>query len=241
MKKYLGIIGMALGLCLSSVPANAVVNIFGDDFEARGSSGATTLSSPWSMNKEVFDSSNGYVGGYYPGTVFGPNAVVAGGAGGSSYAGKVWPDYGYAPDWSDNKRVNVSLLVNRTLTAGDIADNVLQFDFDYLREGNPGAGVQATAWVKLLSPDFTQTWAVQTINLGLSSGWQHGAVAMTFDGTQAGANFQWGITASDVNYSGGAGILIDNVTVSGIPEPSSATLMGLGVAGLLAFRLRRKV
>jgi hypothetical protein len=34
---------------------------------------------------------------------------------------------------------------------------------------------------------------------------------------------------------------VDNLTVQTVPEPSSATLIGLGVAGLLAFRLRRKV
>jgi hypothetical protein len=34
---------------------------------------------------------------------------------------------------------------------------------------------------------------------------------------------------------------VDNLTVQTVPEPSSAALMGLGVAGLLAFRLRRKV
>ena len=34
---------------------------------------------------------------------------------------------------------------------------------------------------------------------------------------------------------------VDNLRLETIPEPSSAALMGLGVAGLLAFRMRRKV
>jgi len=46
-------------------------------------------------------------------------------------------------------------------------------------------------------------------------------------------------------YIGGSNpgeLQVDNLLVQTVvPEPSSATLMGLGVAGLLAFRLRRKV
>ena len=49
-----------------------------------------------------------------------------------------------------------------------------------------------------------------------------------------------GIVVSDVDYGGGAGVLIDNVTVSNVPEPTSASLLGLGLAGLLASRLRRR-
>ncbi len=225
------------------------VTFFADNFEASGAAGATSLSSPWEMNKEVFTSTGAYAAGYYPGTTFGPNAIVAGGAGGSAFSGKIWPDYGYEPDWMGSwggttltgNRQAISLLVTKTgLTAQDIAPGVIQFDFDYLRDNPVGPNAQAYGFVKLLSPTW-ETWATNVFNLAASGDWLHGSARMTFaDLGAVGANLQWGIVVSDVNYGGGAGVQIDNVTVSNVPEPTSASLLGLGLAGLLATRLRRR-
>ena len=239
MKKVLSL--MLAGIALLANQSHSVT-FFADNFEARGSSGATTLTSPWEMNKEVFTSSGGYINGYYPGTTFGPNAIVAGGAGGSAFSGKVYPDYGYAPDWQPGNRVAVSLLVSKVgLTAQDITPGVIQFDFDYLRDASVGPNAQAYGFVKLLSSDWSQTWAVNTFDLAASGDWLHGSARMTFGDLGAvGANLQWGIVVSDANYGGGAGVQIDNVTVSNVPEPTSASLLGLGLAGLLAARLRRR-
>ena len=238
MKKVLSL--MLAGIALLANQSHSAT-FFADNFEASGAAGATGLSSPWEMNKEVFTSSGAYVNGYYPGSTFGPNAIVEGGAGGSAFSAKVWPDYGYAPSWENNQRVAVSLLVSKVgLSAQDIAPGVIQFDFDYLRDAPVGPNAQAYGFVKLLSSDWSQTWAVNTFNLAASGDWLHGSAKMNFDGTQVGANLQWGIVVSDVNYGGGAGVKIDNVTVSNVPEPTSASLLGLGLAGLLASRLRRR-
>ena len=246
MKKVLSL--MLAGVALLANQSHSVT-FFADNFEAAGAAGATNLGAPWEMNKQVFNSSGDYLAGHYPGTTFGPNAIAAGGAGGSAFSGKIWPDYDYAPDWvgvwggtiPTNNRQAISLLVSKVgLTAEDIAPGVIQFDFDYLRDAPVGPNAQAYGFVKLLSSDWSQTWGLNTFNLAASGDWLHGSAKMTFDGTQVGANLQWGIVVSDVNYGGGAGVKIDNVTVSNVPEPSVVSLLGFGVAGLIATRLRRR-
>jgi len=244
MKKVLSL--MLAGIALLANQSHSVT-FFADNFEAAGAAGATNLGAPWEMNKQVFgaptvQNPTGYAGGYYPGTTFGPNAIAAGGAGGSAWSGKVWPDYDYAPSWANNQRVAVGLLVSKVgLTAEDITPGVIQFDFDYLRDNPVGPNAQAYGFVKLLSPNWADTWAMNTFNLAASGDWLHGSARMTFGDLGAvGANLQWGIVVSDVNYGGGAGVKIDNVTVSNVPEPTSASLLGLGLAGLLASRLRRR-
>ena len=238
MKKVLSL--MLAGIALLANQSHSVT-FFADNFEASGAAGATNLGAPWEMNKEVFTSTGEKAGpGYYPGTTFGPNAIVGGGAGGSAFSGKVYPDYGYAPDWQPGNQVAIGLLVTKVgLTAQDISPGVIQFDFDYLRDNPVGSNAQAYGFVKLLSPTW-ETWATNVFNLAASGDWLHGSAKMTFDGTQVGANLQWGIVVSDVDYGGGAGVLIDNVTVSNVPEPTSASLLGLGLAGLLASRPRRR-
>ena len=238
MKKVLSL--MLAGIALLANQSHSVT-FFADNFEAAGAAGATNLGAPWEMNKEVFTTTGAYVNGYYPGTTFGPNAIAAGGAGGSAFSGKVWPDYDYAASWANNQTVAVGLLVSKVgLTAEDIAPGVIQFDFDYLRDTPVGANAKAYGFMKLLSPNWSETWAINTFNLAASGDWLHGSAKMTFDGTQVGANLQWGIVVSDVNFGGGAGVKIDNVTGSNVPEPTSASLLGLGLAGLLASRLRRR-
>jgi len=50
----------------------------------------------------------------------------------------------------------------------------------------------------------------------------------------------WTLFVAD-NQAGGLGQLIDwKVTLQGVPEPSSASLLVVGIGGLLALRRRRK-
>lgn len=250
MKKYLSLLGMVLGFCLTTVPANAYVTIFADNFESG------SFNSGWSMNKVVYSSAGlntasgnhalgNWQGGYYPGTLFGPNAIASGEGGllqGNNQA-KVWPDYdGWWMDWLNGNIVSVSLLHNHVVTADDITNGGYQMDLDYKFQPTVGAGSGAFAFMGIFSSDFSQNWWTDRQVLNFNGGnWGSSAVRIGLsDPGAVGANLQFGVTVYAQDYSAN-GLYIDNVTVSNVPEPSSAALMGVGVAGLLAFRLRRKV
>ena len=218
------------------------VTFFADDFEAAGAAGATNLGAPWEMNKQVFTSTGAYAGGYYPGTTFGPNAIVSGQGGVDQglYQGKLWPDYdGWWGDWTGNKVVKTSLLVSIVgLTAENIAPGQIQMDFDYKLQPTLGPNTSVFSFAKILSSDWSQTWYTDWKQL-TGGDWSHGSNVISFDGNQVGANLQYGFMVVSSNYEPN-GVFVDNVTISNVPEPSTASLLGFGIAGLIATRLRRR-
>jgi len=239
MKKVLSL--MLAGFALLANQSHSVT-FFADNFEASGAAGATSLSSPWEMNKAVFTSTGDYVGGYYPGTTFGPNAIVSGqgGVDQGTYQGKLWPDYdGWWGDWTGNKVVKTSLLISIVgLTAENIAPGQIQMDFDYKLQPTLGPNTSVYSFAKILSADWSQTWYTDWKQL-TGGDWSHGSNVIGFDGNQVGANLQYGFMVVSSNYEPNA-VFVDNVTISNVPEPTSASLLGLGLAGLLASRLRRR-
>lgn len=241
MKRSLLMCGPAMVL-LGVLAGDARAQVlFSDNFETSGAGGATTLSAPWEMNKEVYSSAGAYIGGYYPGFTFGPNAIVTGQGGPSqgTYQGKVWPDYDYAPDWTNGKIQKISLLVTRRLSSADIASGRIEMNFDSKLQPLLGPDTQATAWMKLLSPDFSQLWWQESLTLSGST-WSSNSVGMNFDGSQVNANLQWGFTVSSTNYQDN-GLFMDNVVVAGVPEPGSTALFSLGMIGLCALGYRRRI
>ena len=239
MKKVLSL--MLAGIALIANQSHAVT-FFADNFEAAGAAGATKIGAPWEMNKQVFTSTGDYAGGYYPGTTFGPNAIVTGegGVNQGTYQGKLWPDYdGWWGDWTDNKVVKTSLLVSIVgLTAENIAPGQIQMDFDYKLQPTLGPNTSVFSFAKILSADWSQTWYTDWKQL-TGGDWSHGSNVISFDGNQVGANLQYGFMVVSQNYQPN-GVFVDNVTISNVPEPTSASLLGLGLAGLLAARLRRR-
>ena len=239
MKKVLSL--MLAGIALLANQSHSVT-FFADNFEAAGAAGATNLGAPWEMNKQLFTSTGDYVDGYYPGNTFGPNAIVSGQGGVDQglYQGKLWPDYdGYWGDWTGNKVVKTSLLVSIvSLSAADIAPGQIQMDFDYKLQPTLGANTSVYSFAKILSADWSQTWYTDWRQL-TGGDWSHGSNVITFDGNQVGANLQYGFMVVSENYQPN-GVFVDNVTISNVPEPSTASLLAFGVAGLIATRLRRR-
>ena len=238
MKKVIVSIAMAFAGLFATTSANAAV-LYSDNFEAAGAAGAVNLDAPWEMNKKVYTSSGAYLNGYYPGSTFGPNAILTGegGANQGTYQGKLYPDFGYAPSWANNQVVKTSLLYNRLLTAEDIAPGEIRMDFDF-KTPAIGPNASVVAFAALLNSDFSQTWYTQTINLN-SADWTSGSSWLTFNGTQVGANAQFGFIVTSSNYEA-ATLIVDNIVIASVPEPSVASLLGFGVLGLVANRFRRR-
>jgi hypothetical protein len=244
MKRVLSL--MLAGVALLANQSHSVT-FFADNFEEAGAAGATNIGAPWEMNKQVFGTPtvlnpSGYVGGHYPGTTFGPNAIVSGqgGVDQGTYQGKLWPDYdGWWGDWTDSKVVKTSLLFSIVnLSAADIAPGTIQMDFDYKLQGELGPNTSVFSFAKILSPNWSETWYTDWKQL-TGGDWSHGSNVMNFDGNQVGANLQYGFMVVSENYQPN-GVFVDNVTISNVPEPSTASLLGFGIAGLIATRLRRR-
>jgi len=198
-----------------------------DNFEAAGASGATYVNqasfpTQWQMGKQVFTSTGVLTAqyyGYYPNGAFqGPNAIVPneGGPSQGTYVGKVYPDYNYSPDWHDNKVVNTLLFVDRVLTLSDVAGGQAKMDFDFKLQPTVGPDTQAFGWIKVLSPNYSETWA--TNSLALTGGnWNSGSVEVALTGSAVGAHLQWGFTVTSKNYQDN-GLFFDNVLVSDAPS-----------------------
>jgi len=235
--------GLLLGLGCMAGSVRAA-DLFSYNFEAAGAAGDVKIpTGPWQMGSEVFTSSGNYIGGYYPAMTFGPNAIVTGESGASqgTYVGKIWPDYEYAPNWPNDQFQSTLLFVNRVLSASDITESRIEMTFDAKLQDDIGAASSSYGFLKLFSPDYSQLWAQQTVSI-TGNTWTTRIVGMDItanDSGLIGANLQWGVAASAQNYSAN-GLFVDNFSVATVPEPSSFVLMGLGAAGLVASRSRRR-
>ena len=250
MKKYLSLLLMAVGILVSNEPAKATV-VFSDNFES-GSWGAG-----WAMENWVVSASTPILttsGGpqtinpfpYNPGIMFGPNAVVQGegGANQGTYVGKLYPDYGYEGNWANNSKDLIILKQHNTVTqnlldiAAESPDKTIRMNLDYKFQPTVGATSGAFAYFSIYSSTWDH-WYTERLALDFNGGdWGQASVAMGLT-DQLGANILYGVGVYAQNYSPN-GLFIDNIVVASVPEPSVASLLGFGIFGLVATRLRRR-
>jgi hypothetical protein len=244
MKSYLKYLGLAAaGLALvapqlsGQISVNENFNSYANDSRLDGG--------VWNWSVETFNSGGGYIGGYYPGTtnpagVDNINAILNVAPGDNVL--KFYGDYGFAPNFTDNKFVETSIYQQRTLTVGDVAPGTLEMNFDYagwnLAEGGLDGVSTARAFIKLFASDFSAVYYTDTFNITAAPG--NGLVDIAFDGTQNGLILQYGFTVRSQNYSPTA-ISIDNITVgAAIPEPASYGVIFAALTGLVVATRRRR-
>jgi hypothetical protein len=255
MKRYLGILGMALGFCLTAVSANAYTTIFADNFE--GNSWApgwhmekVVHSSNWNPSQKLVSGnqnfSAGSLGGWGGnGLMWGPNAIVSGqgGADQGTYSGKLWPDYdGAGVDFNNNQYQLTATKVLKTIDSSLLSLGQLQMDLQYKYQSDLGSSSGAFVYMSIYGADWSH-WGTNMRVLDRNNGdWSNAAAGLTWNSSDngvVGANILFGFGVYTQNYQP-MGVFVDNVTVSNVPEPSTVSLLGFGVAGLIASRLRRR-
>jgi len=168
-----------------------------------------------------------------------PGTYITSSTDGSLKNGKTWPLYWAPGDVTGNVYYQNTNLGNDLLRGAPVT-----FTFDsYISSYDaPQNGTSLLGFIKFFNADFSYyyDWAGSSVITSLNSTARDSWVSNTittvipFDA----AVMQVGFGVSQTGYSNGA-LNVDNMIVS-VPEPSTVSLIGFGVAGLIATRLRRR-
>ncbi len=230
---------------VSTTSTQAQIN-FSEDFNSYANDSRLD-GSVWNWAVETFTPSHDYVGGYYPGTgnpsgLVNINAILNTVPGdNNSNVLKYYGDYGYSPNFENDKIVRTSAYIQQTLTLADVTPGTVRLQFDSYgwstAEGGLDGVSTASGWIKLLATDYSATYFQSYFPIGQTPA--HGSVDIQFDGTQAGLHLQYGFYVESQNYSPTA-IAIDNIQIHAVPEPSTYGLIGAGLTGAFVMFARRR-
>jgi len=254
MKKAIMSLAAAFVGLFATTSANATV-IFSDNFESGSFNSGWAMekvvhSPSWNPNTALVSGDKNYSfgrTGYYAWGPLGPSAVPndQGGPNQGNYVGKFWPDFDYGQgDFANGGKQLVVLKGLTTLNSGllntALADGgTIQMDLDY-KFADVAASSGGFVYMSIYSPGWDHWYSSMSIIPTNGGDWSAATRSLVLnpDGSQVNANILYGV---GLWTSGGAnGLHIDNVVVASVPEPSVASLLGFGVLGLVATRLRRR-
>lgn len=240
-KKILTAIAVAGCLCMS---VQAVV-IYENDFESATAGDA--LGAEWTWGVENYEADHTtFVGNYFPGGPANPGiyAISTGQSGIPQGVNvlKAYGDYGYAPNFDNNKYLDTLMYVSHTITAGEAAEGALSFTFDYkawpIEEGGLDGASTADVFLKVLSSDYLTTYDFLRYNVtSADSTWGTGSLEVADISAYEGRILQFGTIVGSQNYSPTA-IAVDNLNVEAIPEPATFGLLGAFGAAVIYVRRR---
>lgn len=174
------------------------------------------------------------------------NANTAIEATGGNYYGKVWNGYN-SPNQESSANVQFgadawgggSLLSSYGLLAG----NTVNYSIDTRIADAVSAGGSLGLTIRFFNSNFTAYYDASSVFLSIkgesTTDWtSHTLTAVIPVEAQI---IQFGVFSATSNWSAGSAFM-DNVVIStaSVPEPSVASLLGFGVASLIAIRLRRR-
>jgi hypothetical protein len=244
-------IAIAGCLALSSI-AQADVIPYSQDFEGLSKTdGAALANDGWLVGANVFDPNGGFIYNYFsfpaPNGGGGFSAIADGSAGpnqGVQYL-NVYSDYNNG-DHGNGNYIDALVFKEQTLGAGDVgAGKALAFGFDYLKNGavvNGDGDTRTYAFIKVLKQSdlsYAQLGIIEFETTGAStSDWARAFLSLSAtDLSWAGELVQFGFRSYATNYND-SGRFYDNLSFAAVPEPATASILAIGLAGLLVRRRR---
>ena len=217
-------------------------NFEGLDIASPGALGDTG----WLVGANVFEANGDFAYNYFafPAPNGGPgfSGIIAG-QGGVDQGNQqlnVYNDYNNADHGNgSNRRIAANFFRNVSILGTSDVGREIFFFFD-IKQGNIGGDSTALAFLKVQETSnnsFADLALVTADTTAPGTDWSENILSLVVQPEWVGETLQIGFINTADNF-GDTGLFYDNFLVT-IPEPSSAALCVLGVAGLLGIRRRK--